>query len=143
MHQRDAARAAWSAAGLTKTRDEKLRRFLHAFDALPNDCWPQVVALVRKEFPEHLQQLALPLWNSGDKLLRVNLIRHADLSRKDEADLVGRWATSLDAERDGYELSSVIELGGAELLDKILKRKKLPEGIRVRAHQRRIEIEQP
>lgn len=143
MHQRDAARAAWAAAGLTKTRDAKLQRFMRDFDALPNDCWPQVLALVRKDYPEYLEQLAAPLWKSGDTLLRVNLVRHADLSRKDEAALVGRWAAGLDAQRHRYELAAVVEHGSAEHLDKVLKRKKLPDGLRLLAHQRRAELAPP
>lgn len=141
MHQRDTARAAWSAAGLTKSREAKLQRFMQAFDALPNDCWPQVVALIRKDYPEYIEQLAAPLWKSGDVLLRVNLIRHADLSRKDEAVLIDRWAAGLDAEHHRYELAAVVERGGAEQLDKVLKRRKLPDSLRLAAHQRRIEIE--
>jgi hypothetical protein len=143
MHQRDAARAAWSAAGLTKTRDAKLRRFLNAFEKAPGDCWPQLYALVRKEYPEYFEQLARPLWASGDKLLRVNLIRHADLARKEEADLIGRLTADLDVDRDRHELVSVVEHGGVELLDKVLRRKKLPDSIRLRADQRRIEIAEP
>ncbi|XHS77630.1 hypothetical protein ACFJGW_18180 [Burkholderiaceae bacterium UC74_6] len=143
MHQRDAARAAWAAAGLTKTHDAKLHRFMHAFDALPGDCWPEVVALIRKDFPEYIEQLAAPLWKSGDLLLRVNLIRHADLARKDEAALVGRWAAALDADRHLYELTAVVEQGNAELLDKLLKRKKLPDRMRLAAHERRLQIDEP
>jgi hypothetical protein len=143
MHQRDAARAAWSTAGLTNTRDAKLQRFMQAFDALPNDCWPQVVALIRKDYPEYIEKLAAPLWKSGDVLLRVNLIRHADLSRKDEAALIDRLAAGLDVERQRLELSALVEHGSAELLDKVLKRKKLPDSLRLAAHQRRIEIAEP
>jgi len=140
MHQREAARSAWVAAGLYKSGDAKLRRFLHEFDATPQDCWPQVVELVRKTYPEFIVQLVTPLWKSGDTLLRVNLIRHADLSRKNEAELVGRWAAALDAERDRYELAAVVEHGSAQRLDKVLKRKKLSDSLRLAAYLRRIEI---
>lgn len=141
MHQRATARAAWAAAGLTESRDANLRRFMKAFDALPNDCWAQVVALIRKEYPQYIEQLATPLWKSGDTLLRVNLIRHADLARKDEAALIGRWAAGLDADHHRYELAAVVERGSAEQLDKVLKRRKLPDSLRLAAHQRRLEIE--
>ncbi len=143
MHQRDAARAVWYAAGLAKTRDAKLRCFLQAFDSLPNDCWPQVVALIRNEYPEYIEQLAAPLWKSGDVLMRVNLIRYADLSRKNEAKLIARWTAGLDVEHHRYELAAVVQHGKAELLDMVLKRKKLPDRLRLAAHQRRLDIPAP
>jgi hypothetical protein len=143
MHQREAARAAWAAAGLTTSRDEGLRRFMATFDALPNDCWPQVIALVREEYPQYLERLATPLWNSGDPLLRVNLLRYADPSRQDEAEWVDRITARLDPERDGYELSAAVEHASAKLQDRILRRKKPPDAIRLRAHQRRTEIGDP
>ncbi|MCH7342704.1 hypothetical protein LZ017_04840 [Pelomonas sp. CA6] len=143
MHQREAARAAWAEAGLLKTTDLKLRRFMREFETQTGDCWPQLAARVRSDYPEYLERLAAPLWKSGDTLLRVNLIRHADLARKDESELIQRWAATLDAERNRYELAAVVDQGGTELLDKVLKRKKLPDSLRLAAQQRRLQIEPP
>lgn len=143
MHQREAARAAWLAAGLHKTADARLRRFLEIFEKQTDDCWPQLLALVRQDFPDYVEPLATALWNSGDALLRVNLIRNADLTRKEEAALVKRWSAALDPGRERRELVAVVERDHIELLDKVLARKQLPDSLRLAAHERRLRIEEP
>lgn len=140
MHQRAAARAAWKAAGLYDLPDARLRHFLQAFDDMPQDCWPRVFALARNTCPESLDELAMPLWKAGDTLLRVNLIRHADLLRDDEHALVARLASALHGERHPHELMAVADRGTAPMLDQMLRRRKLPANVRAVARRRRIEI---
>src|SRR5213594_4063258 len=100
MYQKDAAKAAWTAAGLYRSKDAKLRKFLKYFDDSPMDCWPEVVKKARSDYSEYMEQLVQPLWQTGDKLLRVNLIRYADLSHKNEFELLAKLSHKLKADED-------------------------------------------
>src|SRR5712692_8565502 len=73
MHQRAAAKAAWQAAGLYE--DARLRAFFDAFEQCQEDCWAALSARVRDQNARHKRRLAAPLWASGDKLLRLNLMK--------------------------------------------------------------------
>lgn len=136
MHQRDAVRAAWAAAGLDQLPDPGLQQFLKTFDAAGEDCWPQLAERARKLCPGQVERLAAAIWRSGDPLLRVNLIRQVDLSSKAEAALMERWARTLDVDRHRCELAAVVERGPAAVLDRVLHRRKLPAGLRAAAGER-------
>lgn len=137
MHQRDAVRAAWAEAGLYESKDPKLREFLKRFDEAPADCWPQVAETVRALFPEHIEKLVLPLWKTGDKLLRVNILKFADLESKGERALIAKLVPGLDPVEDRHELAAAIHQGSREVLETVLKRKNLPEHFRLLAQHRR------
>lgn len=140
MHQRDAVKAAWAAAGLYRSKDAKLREFLKYVDGLSKECWPEAVKKARSDYSAYIPQLVEPLWQTGDKLLRVNLIRYADLSRKDERELLGRLSRNLKAQEDGPELSAIVYGGTKPLLAEILKRKDLPAGLRAVAERRSVQL---
>jgi hypothetical protein len=141
MHQRETARAAWSAAGLTHADDAGLRRFFKDFDAMPERCWPELMPLVRNKYDAYLERLAMPLWESGDVLLRLNLIRHLDPAHKAELTLMQRLTDGLDNHQHRRELLGVVERGSEALLRRVLKRKGLPDSLRLLAQQTQAERE--
>src|SRR5436309_218169 len=140
MYQKDAAKAAWTAAGLYRSKDAKLRKFLKYFDDSPMDCWPEVVKKARSDYSEYMEQLVQPLWQIGDKLLRVNLIRYADLSHKNEFELLAKLSHKLKADEDRPELSAIVHAGTKPLLKQVLGRKDLPAGIRALAERRSVKV---
>ena len=52
MYQKEAAKAAWTAAGLYRSRDPKLRDFLKHVETEEQDCWPTLAKRLRANSPE-------------------------------------------------------------------------------------------
>jgi hypothetical protein len=127
VHQTDLARKAWQAAGLYSARDPSVQAFLKNFEAAPTLCWPDLIAHCRINYPKSKARLAQPLWDTNDKLLRLNLIRNADPSQQDEMQLVSKWARSCHPYEDELELRAMIELNHPALLKQLTKKRFTPE----------------
>lgn len=136
MHQKDAVRAAWAAAGLYDSKDGRLQQALAAFEEAPLECWPDLARRIRANFPECIEALVKPLWMSGDKLVRVNLIRHADLARPEERQLLEKAVRTL-SKGDLPEFSAVVNTATQPIVERLLKRKDLPEQLRAIAQRRK------
>src|SRR5258705_11402882 len=119
MYQRDLVRKAWADAGLYDTKDAKLQEFLKHVDDKPLDCWPELVELVRTQYPEYLEKLVTPIWNIEDKLLRLNLIRKADLSQPEEKKIAQKFLRQLRPEANTLELQAVIREAPVDVLDQV------------------------
>jgi len=137
MHQRDLVRKVWAEAGLYATKDAKLRQFLKHVDDTPLDCWPELVEFVRTQYPEYLDRLVTPIWNAGDKLLRLNLIRNAELSQPAEKKMAQKLVRQLRPETDALELRAVIRDAPVEVLDQVAKKKSIPDQLKIMLDQRR------
>ncbi len=131
MHQRSAARAAWEAAGIYEKPDPRLRRFFAAFATSAGECWPTLVALARADYANYKVTLASPLWNSGDKLLRLNLIRAADLNQPDELKLLVQFTGTCKPATDGPEIRALIETGNPTILAAVAKIAALTSNVRL------------
>ena len=136
MHQKDSVRKAWADAGLYRTDDAKLRQFLQHFDDARMECWPELVAACRAHYPEYKAVLAKPLWDTGDKLLRLNLIRAADTTHKDEVSLVKGFVDASHALDDQPELQAVVHLGHARLAAAVAAKPGVPKDLAVLARER-------
>jgi hypothetical protein len=121
MHQKELARRVWEKAGLYRSKNARLRAFLAHFDATPGTCWPDVVNEVRAHYPELKAALVVPLWNSGDPLLRANLLRRADPSSPDEDALLQKFAASIRPERDPAELRAAATIDSPAVLARLGK----------------------
>jgi hypothetical protein len=121
MHQRGLVKQAWQAAGLYDGKDPALPAFLRLLDATATDCWPQLIAECRKNFAAYKAKLADPIWNTGDKLLRLNLIRSADLALPDEAAILQKYVAKCDPQRDALELNAFVQTGSPQLTKAVSK----------------------
>src|SRR5690349_14868503 len=126
MYQKELVRQAWEAAGLYRSRDQKLQEFLSYFDAASGDCWPEIVAQVRERYPEYLERLVAPLWNAGDPLVRLNLIRFADTDRPEEHSVLAKLVRRVEPAAAVLELHAVMEKGDQQLLDLVARKRNLP-----------------
>jgi hypothetical protein len=127
MHQRDAAIKAWEDSGLFRTGDRRLTELLERVRHSGFDCWPELAALVRSEYASYKERLARPLWDSGDTLLRVNLIRAAEpATHKDEERILTRFARELDPEAHPHEVLALALVAGPKLREQLAKRKDMP-----------------
>lgn len=130
------------AAGLYRSRDPKLRDFLKHVETEDQDCWTKLSKRLRASSPELLEQIVEPLWNTGDKLLRVNIVRHLDASRKDEHDLLTRLSRRLDPRIDAPELAAIARSGTTKAIERLVKRNDVPEPIRNVARHRLVVLAQ-
>ena len=71
-----------------------------------------------------------PLLQSEDKLLRLTLIRHADVSKRRELNLLKRLAQAADSIRDEPELRAILALGHKNLEREIRERADLTADLR-------------
>ena len=140
MHQRDLVRKAWSDAGLYNTKDAKLQQLLKHVEETPLDCWPELIELVRTQYPEYLEKLVAPIWNTGDKLLRLNLIRNTDFSQLVEKKLAQKLIRQLKPANDALELHAIIRGAPVDVLDQVDKKKGIPDQLKVLIDQRRVTL---
>ncbi len=140
MHQKELAKQAWEQAGLYRSSDRKLRDFLRHVEELPGDCWPELVQEVRDKYPDYKERLAIPLWETGDKLLRLNLIRAANPALKDETDLLRKFVRRADPQEDMHELRAVVNKDHPQLLEHVARKKGIDPGFKnqVQLHQERL-----
>src|SRR5690242_528416 len=107
MHQKDAVRQAWINAGLYHSNDARVTEFLKLLDASSTNCWPELLEECRSRYPDLKDKLVQPIWATGDKLLRLNLIRQADLAHKDELTIMEKFVGAADPQHDVTELRAM------------------------------------
>jgi len=107
MHQRRLALQAWRRASLSDLGRTLLRRL----DGDGEACWETYATLVRDWDPNLMRELGLPLWKTGDKVLRTNLMRILDWDRPNERKLIQELIRDSDGERDEPELLAALDKG--------------------------------
>jgi len=142
MYQKEAAKAAWTAAGLYRSRDPKLRDFLKHVESDERDCWATLAKRLRANAPELIEQIVSPLWATGDKLLRVNIVRHLDPTSQDEQELLDKLSRRLDPHADAPELAAIARSSTTAAIEHLLKRNDVPEPIRNAARHRLVVLTQ-
>lgn len=128
MYQKDLVRTAWKSAGLYDENDAKLQQFLAMLDD-PTKCWTEMTDAARSSFATYKSRLAQPIMDTGDKLVRLMLIRGAVDTHADEIALLEKYIVSSDPATDAIELKA-IALKNVPKLNRALARKKnLPQDI--------------
>lgn len=121
MYQKDLVRSAWKAAGLYDENDSKLQQFLKQLDD-PTRCWAEMIAECRRSYASYKSKLIAPLIGTGDKLVRLSLIRAALPSADDEMTMLKDYIGKSDPVRDETELKA-IALKNVAVLNRSLKTK--------------------
>lgn len=128
MHQRDRARKVFEDAGTLRSKDGKLQRLIKEVETRPAMCWPELADEMRTRYPEYKVQLAEMLfWNVDDKTIRVNIIRHSDPRVEDEHASLVRAIEKLDPVADAIELQAIVDLGDKRLMERVHKKKGIPD----------------
>jgi hypothetical protein len=110
MSEREAVRQAWIEANLYTSHEPKLEMFLRHFDTNHIDCWTELMQMVHTHYPEYKERLFTPIWNTGDKLLRLNLIRLITPDHEDEVDIFQRIIQRPDLRGDPWELEALLRV---------------------------------
>lgn len=125
MHQKDRVKQAWLDAGLYDSKDAKLLEFIQRLDTAPYDCWPELIDECRRNYAEYKSQIVEPILKTGDKLLRLNLLRNADFSFADEVKLTRSFIAQSNPATDSLELKTVILKGTPAMLKDVGRLKNL------------------
>jgi hypothetical protein len=125
MYTRDLIRKLWADAGLYSLKDPHLQAFLKHIDDNPQQCWDDYVDLFRREYYDLYNQLIPPLFNAGDKLLRVKLIHRADFKRRKEIEAVRAFIRDADPIAHRPELNAILSHGGRAVKNDFLARAEL------------------
>lgn len=127
MHLRDLVKQRWADAGLYSRRNARLQSFLKHVEDTPSDCWNEYALVLRRDYADLYDLLIPPLMATDDKLLRVMLLRQADLSRPKELAIVRRFIARADPVADRPELNVLIARDDAELRKALRARHELVE----------------
>jgi len=73
-------------------------------------CWSDLVQEVREHYPEYKEQLLVPIWDTGDKLLRLNVIRSLASDRDDEAKIFQRVVQRPNTQGNDWELQALVRV---------------------------------
>jgi hypothetical protein len=128
MHIRALIKDLWEKAGAV--RNPKVREFLKFMEKETEDCWENCIREFRQKYYDLFDLLVPPLLNSDDKLLRLNLIRRADLTRPQEVKLLSRLAQKAAPQEDELELRELAGLRNPELRRILVRRKDLTYEVR-------------
>lgn len=110
MQDRDLVKQAWSETGLYVSDDPQLVGFLQHFEKATLGCWPDLVPEVREHYSEYKEQLLIPIWDTGDKLLRLNVIRALSPDRSDELEIFRRIARRPNTRGRDWELQALMRV---------------------------------
>jgi hypothetical protein len=121
-------RKTWRKEGLYESQSPTIRSFI-AFIDQESD-FERGLQDFRDKHYGLFDQVVPPLLQSEDKLLRLTLIRHADVSKRRELNLLKRLAQTADPIRDEPELLAILALGHKSLEREIRERADLTAHLR-------------
>ncbi len=101
---------AWVEAGLYDSNDPKLQGFLQHFERTLHACWPDLWPLVRESYSEYKEQLLTPIWDTGQKMLRLGVILALASDRSDELEIFRRLAQRPNMSGNPWELEALMRV---------------------------------
>jgi hypothetical protein len=143
MHLRDLVKQRWAQAGLYDRKDAHLRSFLKHIDSTPLECWDDYVVIFRRQYYDLFDQLIPPLISADDKLLRIALIRQADVTQPKELEALKAFVRAADPARDRPELTAILNRHGAVLQKAFLARPELKPLVKPKAAPQRLPTNMP
>jgi hypothetical protein len=100
MYQRARVLQAFAAEGLDGVSEPKLGEFLERVSRAEGDCWAELAQEVREKYPEYKERLGAAIWETGDPLIRLNLVRVIDKANDDERALLNKFVVLADPRHD-------------------------------------------
>jgi hypothetical protein len=107
---RQRVKQAWLQAGLYGLSDSKLQSFLQHFERTLHGCWPDLWPLVRESYAEYKEQLLTPIWDTGEKMLRLGVILALAPDHTDEVQLFRRLAQRPNMSGNPWELDALMRV---------------------------------
>ena len=129
MHIRNLVQRTWQERNFYASRNARLRAFLADQDEHPERPLEDVLASIRMDYPDLFESLVSPLFETQDKLLRVTLIRNADVNSPKDLRLLKAFIRAADPTEDEPELLAMAHLGHRGLTAELRKREPLPASV--------------
>ncbi|GHO83205.1 hypothetical protein [Dictyobacter formicarum] len=107
---RQMVRQAWLEAGLYNLNDPRLQSFLQHFEHTIHGCWPDLCPLVRERYAEYKEQLLTPIWDTGQKMLRLSVIQSLAPDHNDELEIFQRIIQRPDVNGNPWELEALMRV---------------------------------
>ena len=126
MHIGDLLRRTWEERGLYASRRARLRTFLTDQEEHPERPLEDILTDIRTSHNDLFGLLVPPLLETDDKLLRITIIRNADLNSPKELRLLKEFVRRADPMQDEPELLAIAALGHAGLTNQLRKGGPLP-----------------
>ena len=123
-------RKIWRKAGLYRSQAPSMQSFLAFINSEPIPDWEHALLEFREKHYGLFDQVVPPLLQSDDKLVRIAVVRHADLSKRRELNLLKRFAQNADPIHDEPELLAIVALGHESLAREIRARGDLTPDLR-------------
>ena len=130
MHIRELVKQKWQESGLYESQNEKVQAFLKYFDEHSELCWSEVLREFRERYYEGFNDLVPPLLDIDDKLLRLMIVRKADLNQGQEVELLSELVRKADPLKNEPELSAIARRRHTRLTAELQKRQDLTEELR-------------
>jgi hypothetical protein len=108
MQQRSLVKQAWTDADLYS--NTQLQPFLAQFEAGAIGCWSELSQEVRDRYADYKEQMLTPIWDVGNKILRLNLIRALNPEREDEVAIFQHLIQRPDQHGDPWELEALLRV---------------------------------
>ncbi len=129
MQDRDIVKQAWLEAGLYDSPDPALQDFLQHFERSLHGCWPDLWPLVRERYTQYKEQLLTPIWDTGEKMLRLGIILALAPDRADELELFQRLARRPDPSDKPWESEALMRIARRRRLVELQNYKKVKKSI--------------
>ncbi len=110
MQDRDLVKQAWCEAGLYVSDDPQLGAFLRHFEKATLGCWPDLVLEVREHYPQYKERLLVPIWDTGEKILHLNVIRALAPDRDDEVKIFQHVIRRPNTRGKDWELQALMRV---------------------------------
>ena len=124
------AKEEWKKAGLYKSKKGKVKLFLKFVEENQDKDLVEYLNELRKNYPEVIDDILLPLFDSDDGVIKLEAIEHADLSRISELNKLKEKSNKLDATDNEIELIVIARKNNDALMEVIKKRKDLRRGLK-------------
>jgi hypothetical protein len=130
MALKDLVKQAWKDAGLYNSPSPGLKAFLDYFDSAgETDCWPEFAREIRARCPADKERLLLPAFDTGDRMLRLNVIDNLDANLPDERKILQELASRCDPEKDTFALQMIVHKDHPDLLESVEAKVNAPAAV--------------
>ena len=90
--------------------DSKLAAFLQHFEEAKFACWRELIQAVREHYPECKEQLITPIWDTGDKLLRLHVTRAVDPNSAEDVEIFQKLVHRPNTQGKDWELQALLRV---------------------------------
>lgn len=124
MHLRDTIMQQLADAGVLRAKHARLQSFLKHVEEHPLDCLDEYIAVFREQYYDLFDLLVPHLAKVDDPMLRVALVRRADVTKAGEIAWLNRLVDVCDPVENRMTLAEIDRLGHSGLKKRVAERRR-------------------